>query len=40
MMMLEHEGKRLLASVGIAVPQGTLIERSNRRPHLPTRSRL
>ena len=26
MMMLEHEGKRLLAAVGIAVPGGTLIE--------------
>lgn len=26
MMMLEHEGKRLLASVGIAVPAGTVIE--------------
>jgi len=26
MMMLEHEGKRLLASLGVAVPEGTLIE--------------
>jgi succinyl-CoA synthetase beta subunit len=26
MMMLEHEGKRLLASVGVTVPAGTLIE--------------
>jgi succinyl-CoA synthetase beta subunit len=25
-MMLEHEGKRLLASAGVAVPEGTLIE--------------
>jgi succinyl-CoA synthetase beta subunit len=26
MMMLEHEGKRLLASAGVAVPEGTLVE--------------
>ncbi|MGZ8155590.1 MAG: ATP-grasp domain-containing protein [Burkholderiales bacterium] len=26
MMMLEHEGKRLLASVGVAVPEGTVVE--------------
>ena len=28
MMMLEHEGKRLLASVGVAVAQGTVVETS------------
>ncbi|MGE5465690.1 MAG: ATP-grasp domain-containing protein [Methanocella sp.] len=30
MMMVEHEGKRLLASVGVAVPAGMLVKRGER----------
>ncbi|MGE5526657.1 MAG: ATP-grasp domain-containing protein [Rhodospirillaceae bacterium] len=30
MMMVEHEGKRLLASVGVAVPAGVLMRRGER----------
>ena len=34
MMILEHEAKALLRSVGVAVPKGTLIKPGTRAPRV------